>query len=84
MDMLEKSEDIIAYIKNSKKKTPVKIYIKGNLPKIKTNAKVFSSGELHFIIGDYEDIKNILNEYKKNKINPLQPQHWLESCYNVV
>ncbi len=56
MDMLEKSEDIIAYIKNSKKKTPVKIYIKGNLPKIKTNAKVFSSGELHFIIGDYEDI----------------------------
>ncbi|WP_295163519.1 2,3,4,5-tetrahydropyridine-2,6-dicarboxylate N-acetyltransferase [uncultured Brachyspira sp.] len=65
MDMLEKSEDIIAYIKNSKKKTPVKIYIKGNLPKIKTNAKVFSSGELHFIIGDYEDIKNILNEYKK-------------------
>ncbi|WP_295155307.1 2,3,4,5-tetrahydropyridine-2,6-dicarboxylate N-acetyltransferase [uncultured Brachyspira sp.] len=65
MDMLEKSEDIIAYIKNSKKKTPVKIYIKGNLPKIKkTNAKVFSSGEFHFAVGDYEDINSILEEYK--------------------
>ena len=64
MDMLEKSEDIIAYIKNSKKKTPVKIYIKGNIDNIKTTAKVFSSGNFHFIVGDYEEIKNILDEYK--------------------
>lgn len=41
MDMLEKSEDIIAYIKNSKKKTPVKAYIRGNLPNnIVTNTSV--------------------------------------------
>ncbi|WP_297205620.1 2,3,4,5-tetrahydropyridine-2,6-dicarboxylate N-acetyltransferase [uncultured Brachyspira sp.] len=64
MDMLEKSEDIIAYIKNSKKKTPVKIYIKGNIDNIKTTAKVFSSGNFHFIVGDYEEIKTILDEYK--------------------
>lgn len=62
MDMLEKSEDIIAFIKNSKKQTPVKIYIKGNLPKIKSNAKVFSSGEFHFVVGEYEEIKRILKE----------------------
>ena len=67
MDMLEKSEDIIAYIKNSKKKTPIKIYIKGNLPNLQasTNAKVFSSGNFHFVVGDYEDIKTILTEYTK-------------------
>ena len=67
MDMLEKSEDIIAYIKNSTKKTPVKIYIKGNLPNLQasTNAKVFSSGNFHFVVGDYEDIKTILTEYTK-------------------
>ena len=64
MDMLEKSEDIIAYIKNSNKKTPVKIYIKGNIDNIKTTAKVFSSGNFHFIVGDYEEIKTILDEYK--------------------
>lgn len=64
MDMLEKSEDIIAYIKNSKKKTPVKIYIKGSIDNIKTTAKVFSSGNFHFIVGDYEEIKTILDEYK--------------------
>ena len=64
MDMLEKSEDIIAYIKNSKKRTPVKIYIKGNLQNIDTNARVFSSNNFHFIVGDYEDIKKILDNYK--------------------
>lgn len=67
MDMLEKSEDIIAYIKNSKKQTPVKVYIKGNLPNLQasTNAKVFSSGNFHFVVGDHEDIKTILTEYTK-------------------
>ena len=60
MNTLEKSEDIIAYIKNSKKKTPIKIYIKGNLANIKTNAKIFSFGDFHFIVGDYEEIKIIL------------------------
>ena len=67
MDMLEKSEDIIAYIKNSKKKTPVKAYIKGNLPNLpaSTNAKVFSSGNFHFVVGDYEEIQTILTEYTK-------------------
>ena len=67
MNMLEKSEDIIAFIKNSKKKTPVKVYIKGKLENIKTNAKVFSFGDFHFIVGDYEDIKSIL-ENNKNSI----------------
>ena len=67
MNMLEKSEDIIAFIKNSKKKTPVKVYIKGNLENIKTNAKVFSFGDFYFVVGDYEDIKSIL-ENNKNSI----------------
>ncbi len=64
MDELKKSEDIIAYIKNSKKKTPVKVYIKGNLSNIKTDAKIFSFGDFHFIVGDYEDIKIIFENYK--------------------
>lgn len=64
MDMLEKSEDIIAFIKNSKKQTPIKIHIKGKLDNLETNAKVFSYGDTHFIVGDYEDIKKILEKYK--------------------
>lgn len=64
MDILKKSEDIIAYIKNSKKKTPVKVYIKGNLSNIKTDAKIFSFGDFHFIVGDYEDIKSIFEDYE--------------------
>ena len=65
MDMLEKSEDIIAYIKNSAKKTPVKAYIKGTLSNIKTNAKIFSYGDFNFIVGDYDEVKRILEEYKE-------------------
>lgn len=64
MNTLEKSEDIIAYIKNSKKQTPVKIYIKGKLSNINTSAKIFSFGDFHFIVGDYEDIKLILEDFK--------------------
>ena len=71
MNMLEKSEDIIAFIKNSKKKTPVKVYIKGNLENIKTNAKVFSFGDFYFVVGDYEDIKSIL----ENNKNPIEYYH---------
>ncbi|MDO6992950.1 2,3,4,5-tetrahydropyridine-2,6-dicarboxylate N-acetyltransferase [Brachyspira innocens] len=74
MDMLEKSEDIIAYIKNSKKKTPVKVYIRGNLPNnivTNTSVKIFSSGNFHFMVGEYEEIQNILTEYKK----------FIEDCY---
>ena len=66
MDMLEKSEDIIAYIKNSAKKTPVKAYIKGTLSKnINTSAKIFSYGDFNFIVGDYDEVKRILEEYKE-------------------
>lgn len=64
MNTLEKSEDIIAYIKNSKKRTPVKVYIKGKLSNINTSAKIFSFGDFHFIVGDYEDIKLILEDFK--------------------
>lgn len=62
--MLEKSEDIISYIKNSKKHTPVKLFVNGNLDNLNTKAKVFSSGSFYIIIGDWDDVNIILLEYK--------------------
>lgn len=49
MNKLNTAEELITYIKNSTKKTPVKAYINGNLLGLKTSAKVFK-GENSYII----------------------------------
>lgn len=53
------------YIKDSKKKTPVKLYIKGNIENIEfTDCKVFNSENFKIVFGEYDVIAKILDEYK--------------------
>lgn len=55
------AKEIIAYIANSKKKTPVKIYIKEKESIDYGNAKVFGVGD-KIVFGDWEELKEILTE----------------------
>jgi 2,3,4,5-tetrahydropyridine-2,6-dicarboxylate N-acetyltransferase len=54
--------EIISFLQNSKKKTPVKVYIKGNLDDIDFGARVhtFISGSVGTIFGDWSEISRIL------------------------
>ncbi len=58
------AEEIINYIGNSKKTTPVKVYVQGDVSKINFPAeiKVFKTSDLAIIIGDYQVIQPILKE----------------------
>ncbi len=58
--------EIAKFIKESKKKTPVKVYLNGKVNKknIK-NVKVFGNEEGYILIGEHEDIKMILEENKE-------------------
>lgn len=64
MKGLNTAEEIIAYIKNSTKSTPVKAFINGCLKDLKTNAKVFKGKDSYIIIGESEEISKILKKYE--------------------
>lgn len=57
------ANEIINYIKDSKKTTPVKIYLKEKNPIPFINCQVFGSAD-KIIFGDWTEIKDILNEYQ--------------------
>lgn len=63
---LNDAYEIADFIKNSKKKTPVKVYINCNNinPKSCDEFKVFGSNNSYTLIGDYNKISNFLNENK--------------------
>ncbi|MTI69753.1 MAG: 2,3,4,5-tetrahydropyridine-2,6-dicarboxylate N-acetyltransferase [Firmicutes bacterium] len=55
--------DIANYIKNAKKSTPVKAYIKGDLKNLDfPNSKVFGDDSFKIIVGEYDDISKILED----------------------
>lgn len=57
--------DIVNFIKNAKKTTPVKVYIQGQLNNIKfSNAKAFGDGNFKIVFGEYNEISPILEQYK--------------------
>lgn len=60
--------EIIQFIKNSVKKTPVKVYIKGNLSAIDFGANVqsFISGSSGVLFGEWSEIAPILEANKSN------------------
>lgn len=60
------ANDIIAYIQKSKKTTPVKVYIKGNLNGIDfgANSKSFLNGNTGVIFGEWAEIQKALEENK--------------------
>lgn len=65
MKMMDANE-IIAFIQHSKKSTPVKVYIKGDLEKIAfpETIKTFITGSSGVLFGEWADIQPVLNEYQ--------------------
>ena len=61
MTNLNNAHEIIQYIKNSTKSTPVKVYINGNLENIDfLNCKVFGSNASKTIFGEWNEVESIL------------------------
>lgn len=60
--------EIIDYIKNSNKKTPVKVYLKGNLDGIDfgSEVKAFVSGPTAVLFGEWSAVAPLLEEHKAN------------------
>ena len=56
--MLNSAEEIIKFIGDAKKQTPVKVYLKGeNLPEA-TDFKMFGGSDSRVCIGDYDGCDN--------------------------
>ncbi len=54
--------EIARFIKEAKKSTPVKVYIKGNLENVDfPNCRVFGENGFSVVFGEYEDIEEILD-----------------------
>jgi tetrahydrodipicolinate N-acetyltransferase len=60
------TEQILDLIKNSKKKTPVKVYLQGSIDEIDfgTNSTVINMGGGGVVFGDWEDINQALQRYQ--------------------
>ncbi|QRG65827.1 2,3,4,5-tetrahydropyridine-2,6-dicarboxylate N-acetyltransferase [Brevibacillus choshinensis] len=61
MNMMDANE-IISFIQKSEKKTPVKLYVKGNLEGIDfgANAKAFINGNTGVVFGEWKEIEPVL------------------------
>lgn len=58
-----KTEDIINLISTSKKKTPVEVFVKGDMKKISfENVEFFGDEKFGIIFGEYEDVMKILKD----------------------
>lgn len=62
---LENANEIIAFIKNSKKQTPVKVYIKGEIREGAEEVFVFNGTNSHIIIGDWEKVEKVLEKNRE-------------------
>lgn len=65
MKMMDANE-IISFIQNSKKSTPVKVYIKGNLEGIEfgSNSKSFITGNSGVVFGEWAEISQVIEAHK--------------------
>jgi 2,3,4,5-tetrahydropyridine-2,6-dicarboxylate N-acetyltransferase len=65
MKMMD-AHEIIAFIGNSKKSTPVKVYLKGELSGIEfgENVKTFITGNTGVVFGDWNEISVVLESHK--------------------
>jgi len=60
------SEDLIQYIKNAKKTTPIKVYLKGELLDTDNdNVRIFGTKGFYVIFGDLSDVQKILDKNKQ-------------------
>lgn len=61
------ANEIISFIQNSKKSTPVKVYLKGELEGIDfgSNTKTFISGNTGVLFGEWSEINEVLEAHKE-------------------
>jgi 2,3,4,5-tetrahydropyridine-2,6-dicarboxylate N-acetyltransferase len=66
MKMMDANE-IISFISNSKKSTPVKVYVKGNLEGIQFGESVqtFINGNAGVVFGEWSEISSVIDTYKE-------------------
>ncbi len=65
MAELQNAHEIIAYIRDAKKSTPVKAYINGNFEGVNFyDTKVFGGADSKVVVGEWADIEKILVENK--------------------
>lgn len=64
MNMMN-AHEIIAFIQKSEKKTPVKLYIKGELAGIDfgANSKAFITGNTGVVFGEWKDLEPVLTQH---------------------
>ncbi|WP_456275670.1 2,3,4,5-tetrahydropyridine-2,6-dicarboxylate N-acetyltransferase [Bacillus sp. AK128] len=64
MKMMDANE-IISFIQKSEKKTPVKVYVKGNLEGINwgANTKSFINGNTGVLFGEWSEIQTVIENY---------------------
>jgi tetrahydrodipicolinate N-acetyltransferase len=65
MKMMDANE-IISFIQNSQKSTPVKVYLKGNLEGIDfgSSAKSFITGNTGVVFGEWSELSSVLEDHK--------------------
>ena len=56
------AQEIIDYISNSEKKTPVKVYVNTSAPVDFGSAQVFGQGDSRIVFGDWAELEGILRE----------------------
>lgn len=74
MQNMDQTMEVINYIKNSKKVTPVKVYFKGKITSAKGDVKVFDFGDGGVLFGDWAEVKDIL-ENESGNIHSYEVEH---------
>lgn len=64
MNGVNTATEIIAFIKNSKKSTPVKAYINGELLSTEVEAKIFKGDRSYIVIGESSEVEKLLEANK--------------------
>ncbi|WP_300330300.1 2,3,4,5-tetrahydropyridine-2,6-dicarboxylate N-acetyltransferase [Fusobacterium sp.] len=64
MNGVNTATEIIAFIKNSKKSTPVKAYINGELLSTEVEAKIFKGDGSYIVIGESSEVEKLLEANK--------------------
>jgi 2,3,4,5-tetrahydropyridine-2,6-dicarboxylate N-acetyltransferase len=64
---IDTATQLIEFIRSAKKKTPVKVYLQGNVPPLnEDDLQVFAQSDTATIIGDYDKVKKFLEQHKEN------------------
>ena len=76
--------EIARYIKEAKKSTPVKVYVKGDLEGVEfPNCRVFGEGRSLVVFGEYTEIQSVLAE-NKGRIEYYEIENGLARLRDII